>query len=166
MNSNLGNGSFWVEIGDAEHVDRCSWNIREFDRINWPLTSAKFTFLDMLTRLAIIVSESSSVPTFVFGGLRGSTATSAFVCVIVVTMRGWSDVGLWVALCFLAKVSVRIYNHVCTIDTVTGNLAVNSVFITFRSMKETKKFHFFSFFETLFTQKYRFLYHGDQKISW
>ena len=57
----------------------------------------------------------------------------------------WSDVGLWVAACFQAKISVHIYNHVCTIDTVTGNLAVNSVFITFRSMRETKKFHFFHF---------------------
>ena len=25
---------------------------------------------------------------------------------------------------------------------------------------------FFSFFETLFDTNYRFLYHGDQKISW
>ena len=25
MNSDFGNGSFWVEICDTEHVDRCSW---------------------------------------------------------------------------------------------------------------------------------------------
>ena len=25
VNSNLGNGSFWVEIRDAKHVDRCRW---------------------------------------------------------------------------------------------------------------------------------------------
>ena len=37
-------------------------------------------------------------------------------------------------------------NHVCTLDTVTGNLAVNSVFITFRSMGDMI---FFSFFDTL-----------------
>ena len=24
VNSDLGNGSFWVEIGDAEHVDQCT----------------------------------------------------------------------------------------------------------------------------------------------
>ena len=48
-------------------------------------------------------------------------------------------------MCFLANISVHIYNLVCAIDTVIGNLAVNSVFITFRSMRETKKFHFFSF---------------------
>ena len=40
---------------------------------------------------------------------------------------------------------IYIYNLVCTIDTVLGNLAVDSVFINFRSMRETKKFHFFSF---------------------
>ena len=41
------------------------------------------------------------------------------VCVIVVIMRGWADVGLWAAVCFLAKISLNI--HVCTLDTVTGN---------------------------------------------
>ena len=76
--------------------------------------------------------------------------------VIVVTMRGWSEVGLWIALCFLAKISVHKYILARLIDTVTGNLAVNSVFITFRSMRETKKFHFFSFFKTLFYTKLPF----------
>ena len=42
-----------------------------------------------------------------------------------------------------------IFNVVCTIDTVMGNLKVNSVFITFRSVREKKKFHFISFFKTL-----------------
>ena len=73
--------------------------------------------------------------------------------VIVVTMSGWSDVGLWVAVCFLAKISVHIYNLICTIDTVTGNLAVNSVFITFRWMRETKKFRFFFIFQNSFLYK-------------
>ena len=44
-------------------------------------------------------------------------------------------------------------SHVCTLDSVTGNLAVNNVFITFISMRDTNRvslfFHFFSFFETL-----------------
>ena len=47
-----------------------------------------------------------------------------------------------------------------------ANLAVNSVFITFRSMRETKKFHFFHFSKLFFIQNYRFIYHGDHKISW
>ena len=29
------------------------------------------------------------------------------MCVIVVTMRGWAGVGLWVAVCFLAKISLH-----------------------------------------------------------
>ena len=61
------------------------------------------------------------------------------------------------------------YDHVSTLDTVTGNLEVNSVFITIRSMRDTNttKFDsFFIFFKTLFMYNYCFLYHGDQKISW
>ena len=43
------------------------------------------------------------------------------------------------------------YDHVCTLDTVTGNLADNSVFITVRSMRDIRtSSNFFSFFETLF----------------
>ena len=42
------------------------------------------------------------------------------------------------------------YDHVCTRGTLTGNLAVNGVFITMRSMRDKKKFHYFSFFETLY----------------
>ena len=46
------------------------------------------------------------------------------------------------------------------LDTVTDNLAVISRFHHFQ-IKE--RYDFFSFFETLFIQNYRFLYHGDQK---
>ena len=38
--------------------------------------------------LAMVVSESSSVPTFVSGGLRGSTATSDLVRCMCVCHRG------------------------------------------------------------------------------
>ena len=37
------------------------------------------------------------------------------------------------------------------------------VFISFRSMRDTTFFHFLKLF---LIQNYRFLYHGDQKISW
>ena len=50
------------------------------------------------------------------------------------------------------------------LDTVTGTPAVISRFHHFQ-IKE--RYDFFSFFELLFfVQNYRFLYHGDQKISW
>ena len=53
-----------------------------------------------------------------------------------------------------------------TLDTGTGNLAVNSVFITIRSMKDANKFHlFFNFSQLFFIYNYCFLYHGDQKNS-
>ena len=45
VNSDLGNGSFWVEIRDAKHVDR--WTVQylhEFDHINRPLTSRDVYF--------------------------------------------------------------------------------------------------------------------------
>ena len=42
------------------------------------------------------------------------------------------------------------YGHVCTFGTVTGNLAVNSVFVTIRSMKDTNKLHFLFSFSKLF----------------
>ena len=54
-------------------------------------------------------------------------------------------------------------NHVCTLDTVTGNLAVIS---RFHHLQIKERYDCFSFFETLFIQNYRFLYYGDQKISW
>ena len=38
MNSDLGNGSFCVEIRDANHVDVVE-DLQEFDCINWPLIS-------------------------------------------------------------------------------------------------------------------------------
>ena len=94
------------------------------------------------------------------------------VCVCVCVNRGtcgvgWADVGLWVAVCFLAKIS--LHGRTCkttfaTLDTVTGNLAVISRFHLFQ-IKERYDF-FFHFSKLFFIQNYRFLYHGDQKISW
>ena len=78
VSSDLGNSSFSLKIPYAEHVDRRSWNMREFDRINWPLTSEMFTLLDMIE---MVVSEAVLVPMFVLAGLRGSTATSDLVII-------------------------------------------------------------------------------------
>ena len=80
--------------------------------------------------------------------------------------RGWADVGLWVAVCFLAKIS--LYRPTCktTFARLTQSPAISKsfrVFITFRSMRGTTFFHFS---KLCFIQNYRVLYHGDQKISW
>ena len=90
------------------------------------------------------------------------------MCVIVVTMRGWADVGLWVAVCFLAKISLQRPTCKTTFARLTQSQAISQsrsfcVFITFRSTRDTTFFHFSKLF---FIQNYRFLYHGDQKISW
>ena len=54
VNSDLVNGSFWLEIRDAEHVDRCSSKCTRVSRVNRPLTSQMFIFQNML---AMVVSE-------------------------------------------------------------------------------------------------------------
>ena len=84
----------------------------------------------------------------------------------MVTMRGWADVSLWVAVCFLAKISLHRPTCKTTFARLTQSQAISQsfrVFISFRSMREYDFFHFSKLF---FIQNYCFLYHGDQKISW
>ena len=86
--------------------------------------------------------------------------------VIVVTMRGWADVGLWVAVGFLAKISLHRPTCKTTFARFTQSQAISQS-ISFSSLSAQWEIRlFFSFFETLFCTSYRFLYHGDQKISW
>ena len=96
-----------------------------------------------------------------------------YVCVCVSSWHmwvGWADVGLWVAVCFLASVLAKISLHRRTCKTtfarLTQSQAISQSFRTFISFRSRRDTTFFSFFETLFIQNYRFLYHGDQKISW
>ena len=81
----------------------------------------------------------------------------------MVTLRRWADVGLWVAVCVLAKISLR--RPKTTFARLTQSQAISqSKAFSSLSMRDTNKFHFFfHFFETLF---YHFLYHGDQMFSW
>ena len=60
-------------------------------------------------------------------------------------LRGWADVGLWVAVCFLAKISVHRPSCKTTFARLTQSQAVSQsfrVFITFRSMRDGTLFHF------------------------
>ena len=89
------------------------------------------------------------MPTSVIGGLRGSTATSDLVgvcvCVIVVICAEWADVGLWVAVCFLAKISLHRPTCKTTFARLTHSQAISQsfrVFISFRSMRDTTVFIF------------------------
>ena len=80
--------------------------------------------------------------------------------------RGWADVGLWVAVCFLAKISSHRPTCKTTFARLTQSQAISQsfrVFISFTSRRDTTFFHFSKLF---FIQNYRFLYHGDQKIWW
>ena len=67
------------------------------------------------------------------------------VCVIVVTTGGWGDVGLWVAVCFLAKISLHRPTWKTTFARLTQSQAVSQsfrVFITFRSWEIRLSFIF------------------------
>ena len=78
------------------------------------------------------------------------------MCVIVVIWAEWADVGLWVAVCFLAKISLHRSTCKTTFARLTQSQAISQsfrVFISFRSMRDTT---FFSFFETLFDTKLPF----------
>ena len=70
--------------------------------------------------------------------------------------RGWADVGLWVAVCFLAKISLHRRTCKTTFARLTQSQAISQsfrAFISFRSRRDTT---FFSFFETLFYTKLPF----------
>ena len=122
---------------------------------------------------AIVSSESS----FEFSAYvchrrpGGSTATGDLVkCMSRWSLwgaeRGWADVGLWVAVCFLAKISLHRPTCKTTFARLTQSQAISQsfrVFISFRSMRDTTFFHFSKLF---FIQNYHFVYHVDQKISW
>ena len=64
-------------------------------------------------------------------------------------MRGWADVGLWAAVCFLAKISLHRPTCKTTFARLTQSQAISQsfrVFITFRSMREATFFHFSKLF--------------------
>ena len=64
------------------------------------------------------------------------------------------------------KISLHRSTCKTTFARLTQSQAISQsfrVFISFRSMRDTTFFHFSKLF---LIQNYRFLYHGDQKISW
>ena len=71
-------------------------------------------------------------------------------------MRVWADVGLWVAVCFLAKICLHRPTCKTTFVRLTPSQAISQsfrVFIPFRSMRDTNKFHFFFHFSKFFLYK-------------
>ena len=129
-----------------------------------------FTFSEMLALFRVGKSRKAvSVPTSVIGGLGAPWRPAILLGVCVSSWHmwtGWADVGLWVAVCFLAKISLHRSTCKTTFARLTQSQAISQsfrVFISFRSMRDTTFFHFTKLF---LIQNYRFLYHGDQKISW
>ena len=74
------------------------------------------------------------------------------VCVCVSSRSlcgGWADVGLWVAVCFLSKISLHRSTCKTTFALLTQSQAISQsfrVFISFRSMRDTTFFHFSKLF--------------------
>ena len=62
---------------------------------------------------------------------------------------GWADVGLWVAVCFLAKIFLHRSTCKSTFARLTQSLTISQsfrVFISFKSMRDTTFFHFSKLF--------------------
>ena len=111
--------------------------------------------------------EAVSVPTFVTGDLLGSTATSALVrcpSVTMITLRRWADVGLWVAVCALAKISLRRPRTTFAYLTQSQAISQSIAFSSLSDQREIRTSFTSLIFSILFF--YRFLYNGDQMISW
>ena len=114
--------------------------------------------------------KAVSGPTSVIGGLGAPRRPAILLDVTLVAVKGLSRYrsisALWVAVCFLAKISFHRPTCKTTFARLTQSQAISQsfrVFITFRSMRDTTFFHFS---KLIFCTKYRFFYHGDQKISW
>ena len=76
------------------------------------------------------------------------------MCVIVVTMRGWADVGLWVAVCFLEKISLYIGLHVKPrLHAWHSHRQSRSLHFAFSSLSDQWEIRLFFIFETLFWDK-------------
>ena len=114
-----------------------------------------FTFSEML---ALVESESSFGAYVCQRRPGGSRAISDLVRCHAGSCKGAEqisiDVGLWVAVCFLAKISFHRPTCKTTFarltHSVTGNLAVISRFHHFQI---NERYDFFSFFETHFLYK-------------
>ena len=106
-----------------------------------------FTFSEML---ALVESESSFGAYVCHRRPGGSIAISDLVRCHAGSCKGLSRCRLWVAVCFLAKISLHRATCKTTFARLTQSQAVSQSFGVFRSMRDRT---FFSFFETLFLYK-------------
>ena len=135
------------------HVDRRRWRSHQ-------LTSDLKRCLLFRKCLRWSSRKAVSVPTCtsVIGGVGAPERPAISIlcvyvcmCVIVVTTWGWADVGLWVAVCFLVKISLHRPTCKSTFARLTQSQAISQsfrVFISFRSSRDTTFFHFSKLFNT------------------
>ena len=94
------------------------------------------------------------------------------VCVTKVTMWGSADVGLWVALCFLAKICLHLPTCNTTFARLTQSQTISQsfrVFIPFRSRRETTFFIFRNSFLYKITVSFTMVIKrspGEQACRW
>ena len=95
VNSGLGNGSFWIKIHDAMHVDQCSSiSTRVWSHLLTSDLTRCLLFWKCLQRSCL---KEVSVPSFVVGGLRVSTAISdSFTSSLCVCAKKKNDTLHWV----------------------------------------------------------------------
>ena len=157
LNSDPGNDSFWDKsvtltmLIDLLTSTCRSTQVEIASTDLWP--QGMFTFSEMLE---LVESESSFGAYVCHRRPGGSLATSDLVrcmcvcmCVIVVIWAEWADVGLWVAVCFLAKISLQRPTCKTTFASLTQSQAISQsfrVFISCRSMRVATFFHFSKLF--------------------
>ena len=152
LNSDPGNDSFWDKsVTPSMLIDlltsTCrSTQVKIASTDLWP--RGMFTFSEML---ALVESESSFGACVCHRRPGGSLATSDLVrCMSRWSLwgaeRGWADVGLWVAVCSLAKISSQRPTCKTTFARLTQSQAISQsfhVFISFRSRRDTTFFFIF-----------------------
>ena len=77
---------------------------------------------------------------------------------------GWADVGLWLAVCFLAKISLHRPSCKTTFARLTRSQAISQSFCV-SSLSDQWEIPLFSISRNSFLFKIT-VYHGDQKICW
>ena len=117
---------------------------------------------------ALLTGGSVIINIIAPSGRRPRASTDDYqVCVIVVTIRRWVDVGLWRAVCVLAKISFRRPRTTFSSLTQSQAISQSTAFSSQYQINERHKKVSLSFiYRNSFIHHYCFFYHGDQQISW
>ena len=153
VNSDLGNGFFWVEIGDAQPGDRCGWKYRRvwLYQLTSDLRDVYFFFEYAHGACNGRVWKQFRCLCLYPGACWARPRRALLLDVTMVTLRRWADAGWWIALCVLAKFSLGMPKT--TFAPLTHSQAISqSMAFSSLPLRNTNNIHvfFFIFFETLF----------------